>query len=42
MSKHNLYTIDVDMGRNYYSCGAFGHLARNCKNQKIVEEWRKV
>jgi len=38
MPRHNLYTIDVDRERNYYSCGAFGHLARNYKNQKIVEE----
>jgi len=31
--------MDVDQGRNCYGCEEFGHLARNCRNQKIVG-WR--
>jgi len=38
MPGHNLYTVDVDRERNCYSCGGFGHLVRNYKNQKIVKE----
>ena len=30
MSRHNLYTIDVDRERNCYNCRGFGHIARNC------------
>jgi len=30
--RQDLYTIDVNRGRNCYSCGEFGHIARNCKN----------
>jgi len=30
--RRDLYTIDVDRRRNCYSCGGFGHLARNCRN----------
>ena len=36
MPKYDLYTMDVDQGRNCYSCEEFEHLARNCRNQKIV------
>jgi len=27
LAQHSLYTMDVDKGRNYYSCGRFGYLA---------------
>jgi len=29
--QYNTYTIEVDRGRNCYSCGKFGHLAQNCR-----------
>ena len=31
------YTMDVDRreNRNYYSCGGFSYLARNCRNRRI-------
>jgi len=30
------YAMDVDKreNRNYYSCGGFRHLARNCRNRR--------
>ena len=33
--QRNLYAMDVDRreNRNCYTCGGFGHLARNCKNR---------
>ena len=24
--------MEVDLGRNCYACGGFGHMARNCRN----------
>ena len=36
MSRCNLYTIDINWGRNCYSYGGFRHLARNCRNRKIM------
>ena len=30
----NPYTMEVDRGnRNYYNCGDFGYLARNCRSR---------
>ena len=33
------YVMEVDKGRNCYTCGRFGHLAHHCKNQggKVAE-----
>ena len=36
MLRHDLYTMEVDKGRNYYNCGKFGHIAKNCRNWKIM------
>jgi len=36
------YIIDVDRERNCYSCEEFGHLARNCKNQSIIDQERRI
>jgi len=27
--------MDVDRGRNCYSCGGFGHMAKHCRNRRI-------
>ena len=32
--RRELYAMNVDKGRNYYNCGRFGHLARNCRNRE--------
>ena len=29
--QHNLYAMEVDKGRNCYSCRGFGHVAQNCR-----------
>ena len=34
--------MEVDYGRNCYSCKDFGHLARNCRNQRIVKKERRL
>ena len=37
LPQRNPYAMDVDRrkNRNCYSCGGFGHLARNCRNREI-------
>jgi len=42
VSQHNPYTIDVNKGRNCYSCGEFGYIARNYKNREIVKQEKRV
>jgi len=32
----------VDRGRNYYNCGGFGHMARYCRSQRIIEQRRRI
>ena len=27
------FTMEVNQRRNYYACGGFGHMARNCRNR---------
>ena len=37
------YTMEVNHGRNCYTCGGFGHMARHCKNrrrERVIEERR--
>jgi len=38
----NLYAMNVYCGRNCYSCGGFGHLARICRNREIIERGRRL
>jgi len=40
--RYDLYVIDVDCGRNCYSCRKFGHIARNCRNRRIIEQEKRV
>jgi len=42
MPRYNLYTMGVDMERNCYSCRSFRYLARNCRNQKVIEQERRI
>ena len=41
-SRRDLYAIEVDRGRNCYTCGGFGHIAYHCRNRggKVAEERR--
>jgi len=41
-SKNDLYAMNIDCGRNYYSCGGFGYLIRNFRNWRIVEQERRM
>jgi len=37
------YAMEVDRGRNCYTCGSFGHMARHCRNRgrgRLMEERR--
>jgi len=40
--RRDSYTINIDRGKNYYSCGEFRHLARNCRNWEIVGQERRL
>ena len=43
--RRDLFAMDIDRGRNYYTCGGFGHMARNCRNRGMrgrVGENRRV
>jgi len=39
---HNPSAIDIDKERNYYNCGGFGHIARYCKNQRMVGQGIRI
>jgi len=32
--RRDLYAIEVDRGRNCYTCGEFGHMACHCRNRE--------
>ena len=34
--------MDIDKRRNYYNCGGFGHLERNCRNWGIIGQGRRI
>jgi len=40
--RRNFYAIDVDRRRNCYNLKIFSHLARNCRNQRIVGQERRM
>jgi len=43
-SRWNPYVMEVDWGRNCYTCGGFGHMACHCRNRGRgrVMEGRRV
>jgi len=34
--------MNVDRGRNYYSCGGFSYFAWNCRRQEIIGQERRI
>jgi len=40
--RRDLYAMEVDQGRNCYTCGGFGHMARHCRNRGRITEGRRV
>jgi len=42
--QRNSYAMDVDRreNRNCYTCGGFGHLARNCRNREMMNRRMEV
>jgi len=34
LPRRNLFAMEVDWGRNCYTCGGFGHMACHCRNRK--------
>jgi len=38
----DLYAIDIDQEKNCYNCRGFEYIARNCKNQRIVGQERRL
>ena len=42
MPRHDLYAIEVDRGRNCYSCREFEHIVRHYKNQEFVVQERRM
>jgi len=33
-AQRNPYAMDVDKGRNCYSCGGFEHMVKHCRNRR--------
>ena len=40
--RRNPYAIEVNKSRNCYSCGGFGHLAKNYRNRERIEQGRRL
>jgi len=40
--KWDLYAMEVDRGRNCYTCGGFEHMACHCRNKRRVMQERRV
>ena len=32
-SRRDPFAMDIDRGRNCYTCGGFGHMVRHCRNR---------
>jgi len=41
-SRRDPYAMEVNRGRNCYTCGGFGHLAHHCRNWRRVAEGRRL
>ena len=42
MPKYNTYAIEIDRGRNCYNYGKFRHITRHYKNQRFMEQERRM
>ena len=42
VSQCNPYTIEIDQGKNCYSCRGFRHLVRNCRNRDRIGQERRI
>jgi len=40
--RYDPYAMEVDHGKNCYSCWGFGYLARNYRNWEIIERRRRL
>ena len=40
--RKDLYVMDINRDRNCYSCSEFEHLARNCRNKRIIGRERRL
>jgi len=36
VSRQDPYTMNIDRGRNYYNCRDLGHIARHCRNRRVI------
>ena len=39
LSRHDLYTMEMDKGKNCYNCMGFGHITRYCRKRR---NWERV
>jgi len=40
--RRDIYTMEVDRGRNCYACRGFGHMAHHYRNRERVAEGRRL